>query len=205
MRDLVLEYVKETKPVNLDLVWDVSKSIFTTITKAGLFVLVAFTVIKEIKTSNQQMFVPIGIESKESIDSKRLNEALVLLNCPKEKLTIIKDSIMLGAKAADVDPVLIAVLMSTESEFVVTAKSKMGYKGLMQTPSMTKRPAVDTVHGAVILKEKLVEAKGDYLLSLTRYKGSATIYKNGKMTVGAMQAKNVLDRYKKIVDTIKIV
>ncbi len=121
----------------------------------------------------------------------KLEEALKRLQAPEEKIQILSKSIMIASNATNIDAVLLAVLMKTESEFNPKAISSKGYKGLMQTPRATFiYPEVDTLHGAMILRDKLTETKGDMPKALALYKG-------GNNPLARKYARDVLDLYNK--------
>lgn len=69
------------------------------------------------------------------------------------------------------DPIFLAELISSESQFNIKARSCKNYKGLMQTPTMTGDPDVDVLYGTKILMEKWEIAKGDPLKAVALYKG----------------------------------
>ena len=94
----------------------------------------------------------------------------------------------LAGRATNLDPVLLATLAYTESNFRIIATSPKGYKGIMQTPISEGDIHLDVLRGAKILQEKLRYAKGDLELALTLYKG-------GKNVEAKKQAKQVLAIY----------
>lgn len=203
MENVLILEEKKSIVINKDITIALVKSfglISLKICLVGLLGTNIYTTLNEYKSSQ---IIPVKIEKVDEL--KRIKESLVILNCPPEKIQPLAESIHTGAKVAQVDPVLIAVLMATESEFSLTAKSKMGYKGLMQTPTSTKIAVVDTVHGAAILKDKLRIAKNDLLLGLTFYKGSSYTVKNGKKSDGYKQAQQVVATYNKVIDKMKTV
>lgn len=167
------------------------KNLTNLIFKVALTIFVVNNILTTNTQINQNRILPIKLESTETKDFKRTKEALIILNLPKEKVQQFTNSVIMGAKVAQVDPVLIVALMYTESSFKNNAKSSMGYQGLMQTPSKTGFTEVDIMHGSVILKEKLSISKGDIQQALTYYKGS----KFKKNTVGYKQANQVIALY----------
>lgn len=214
MKDLSLTYQAETTAVNYNLIFSLAKSVMGIVLKASLVGVIFVVTLTQIKQYNQTLFIPMRIELNES-EAVRTKKALTLLNCPKEKQDVMAQSITSTSKILPTmyigglpidNNILIAVLMASESEFSVNARSSMGYKSLMQTPTATKRPITDTAHGLDILQEKLQIAKGDLETALTFYKGSKTLYDaKGKSTLGHKQALEVIAKYKKVVDTIKVV
>lgn len=197
--------VYEKSNFNYKLVYEVSKYIVKSTIKIGLIGCIFYNTYLSIQTYNQKSMTPIRIESKQSLDMRRTKEALIYLKAPLKQIEILTESIIHGASIAKVDPVLIAVLMKTESEFKSTAKSSMGYKSLMQTPTSTGLSATDTMHGCEILKEKLMITKNDIPKALTLYKGSGWSIKNGVKSKGYEQALQVLSIYKKVIDKVSIV
>jgi hypothetical protein len=214
MNDLSLTYENALPAVNYNLIFGVAKSLIGIATKSALAVVIVYATLTQIKQYNQTLFVPMRIELKES-EAVRTKKALAILNCPKEKIDVMTKSITSTSKILPTmyfggtpidNNILVAVLMETESEFSVNAVSSMGYKSLMQTPTATKRPITDTAHGLDILQEKLQIAKGDLESALTYYKGSRTLYDaKGNITLGHKQALEVIAKYKKVVDKIKVV
>jgi soluble lytic murein transglycosylase-like protein len=120
-----------------------------------------------------------------------IQQGLVFLGCPKEKIYSIGYGIRLAEIRTGIEGLLIVSLLRTESNFRTEARSKKGYKGLMQTPTATKIPEVDILHGAMILKDKLHLTKGNMLHALTLYKG-------GNNQEARKQAKEVLVLYRKV-------
>lgn len=126
----------------------------------------------------------------EDVAKTRLTKALAYLKCPTEKVEPIGEGIIKGAGSIGVDPVLIAVLLRTESAFSLTARSPKGYVGLMQTPQATQYADVDILYGCRILEEKLRIARGDLRDALAMYKG-------GKNPMAYRQADEVLSLYRR--------
>jgi hypothetical protein len=205
MMEKVLEYDLDVTKINSTVAVELGKAFIRTSFKVALMGFILLQTALTIKQYHQSLIVPFRVETQESLMSKRTTEALVLLNCPNEKIKTIRESIIQGAPIAGVDPVLLAVLMESESEFKLTARSPMGYKSLMQTPTSTGYVATDTMHGCDKLREKLALAKGDYVKALTWYKGSPALYlKNGKKSDGHKQALAVLTKYKQINERIAL-
>lgn len=94
----------------------------------------------------------------------------------------------------DFNPIFIATLMMTESNFNPNAKSSVGYVGLMQTPNKSGYNDVDIRHGLSILREKMIIAKGDVFQALVYYKGGVS--EEGKL-IASKQANHVLKLYEK--------
>lgn len=170
--------------------------------KVAMFSCLFVALMLQAQEVSKNRIVPVKITEVNQIEED-VKKVLTMLKCPDSMIERLVEPTILSARVANVDPILIAVLTATESEFSLTARSKMGYKGLMQTPTATKRPVVDMVHGCDVLKEKLMLAKGDVLLALTWYKGSSTTHVRGKETDGFKQAKHVLAQYKSIKERIR--
>ena len=98
-------------------------------------------------------------------------------------------AIELASERTNINPILLACLLQTESGFNPKAVSEKNYKGLMQTPTATFKWAdVDILHGARILEEKLRLTRGDIVLALALYKG-------GNNPMAKRQANQVLALY----------
>ncbi len=142
----------------------------------------------------------------------KINEDAALVEVKRTLFYLNKDlkyaePILNSAKANNIDPVLWATLVETETGFKLTAKSKKGYKGLAQTPNAVMKTGFevgDLTYGSCILKEKLRIANGNIEKALTYYKGSPTLTdKYGRDTLGHKQAKQVLKLYAKVKEQIK--
>ena len=213
MKEVTVAYVPKAE-VDYNRIWGEVRHVLAIITKVTMVLCLVTSTYKSIKQYNQSLFVPIRLELNET-ESIKTKKALATLNCPKEKIEVTAKAIVVTSKilpkiylnGVEVDNnILIATLMETESEFSVNARSRMGYKSLMQTPTATKRPITDTAHGADLLQEKLQIAKGDLEKALTFYKGSPTMVNaKGKSTDGHKQALEVIAKYKKVVDKVKMV
>lgn len=190
-----------------------AKALAITCVKIALLGLIAYNIVGTLSATKSTHVIPVKLEqvepeiavvakakpTSEAIARKRTANALTLLGCPEEKLNRYTLSCVLGAQVAKVDPVLIACLMWTESRFNPTARSSMGYKGVMQTPTSTGYVEADTMHGCNKLRDHLQMADGVMVRALTNYKGSKKmmILKNGKMvkSEGYKQALEVLELY----------
>ena len=82
----------------------------------------------------------------------------------------------------------IAELVLSESGFNPKAVSPKGYKGLLQTPTMTGYVNADIAHGIAILQEKFKQYK-DPLDAIAAYKGGKDIPQARK------QARDFLAKY----------
>lgn len=194
---------KETKEINLVVAQELFRMFFKAIWKAGLIGVVAYYIMIATQGFNSNRITPIKISSpKESIEVVQTKEALALLHCPPEKTESMTKAALVGAmvlKEYNIQPAFLVVLSKTESDYKLTAKSKLGYKSIMQTPTATGYYSTDMVHGCDKLNEKLKIAKGNLLLALTYYKGSKTTHDaKGRETAGYKQAKEVIATYEKI-------
>jgi hypothetical protein len=190
---------RETKEVNFAVVVELIKMSMKGILKVGLIGIVCYNIYVANDTMNQSRITPMKIESTETKELKRTKEALALLKLSPEKIPQYADGIIMSAKVAGVDPVLLACLYYTESRFSLTAKSRMGFKGIAQTPTSTGYVASDMVHGADKLREKMESNNNDIHAALTNYKGSK--FKKG--TAGYKQASEVLVLYASLNKQIK--
>jgi len=136
----------------------------------------------------QQMPQPLILS--ESPQFVRTRNAISILKGPA---SLTRD-VYAAATSKGLNPVLFAVLIQTESEFKITAKSHKGYRGLAQTPTAMMRTGyelVDLTLGACILDEKIKIAKGDLQLGLALYKG-------GNNPAAHKYARQVLTLYNKV-------
>jgi len=122
-------------------------------------------------------------------ETNQLETVLSGLKCPVKKIKEVAKAIELASEQTNLNPILLACLLQTESGFNPKAISEKNYKGLMQTPTATFKWAdVDILHGARILEEKLKLTKGDIVLALALYKG-------GNNPMAKKQANQVLALY----------
>jgi hypothetical protein len=139
--------------------------------------------------------IPIQIKDQQIED---VQKTLFILGRDQKYLFPIVNS----AKSNGIDPTLWACIVETESEYNMTAKSSMGYKGLAQTPQAVMKTGfitADLTYGTCTLKEKLIISKGDMLKAITFYKGSKELYDaKGKKTKGHEQALEALALYKRV-------
>jgi hypothetical protein len=203
MEQVIYFSQKETKEVNLVVTKEVVRMFFKAIWKAGLIGVVAYNIIIATQVFNANRITPIKIsQPKEPIEVVQTKEALALLNCPQEKIEAVSKGSVVGAmvlKDYDIKPAFVAVLAKTESGYSLKARSKMGFKSIMQTPTATGYYNSDIVHGCDKLAEKLKISKGNLLVALTYYKGSKTTHDaKGRETMGYKQAKEVIALYDKI-------
>jgi hypothetical protein len=105
------------------------------------------------------------------IEKDLVEEALIDLQAPKERVSSLDRWIRSASVVTHVDPMLLVCLLHTESRFRNDAMSKRGYKGEAQTKRFSEFSSVNILEGAEILREKLSLSKGDMFEALSRYKG----------------------------------
>jgi hypothetical protein len=119
-----------------------------------------------------------------------LEETLVDLRAPKERISSLNRWIRAASGVTELDPILLACLLHTESRFKKDAVSEKGYMGEAQTKRFSQFSSVNILEGAEILRNKLSISKGDTFEALARYKG-------GKDKKEAQeQAREVLELYR---------
>lgn len=168
--------------------------VLSIITKVVILVLLIGNLVYKVNEFNGGLPVPITIsvsESKEDARIVKMNGVLKDLGCPSKAIPKISPAIIECSDKINIDPILIAVLMKTESTFDKNAQSPKGYEGLMQTPTSSGFEDVDTLHGCRKLEEKMKYAKGDIKLALALYKG-------GDNNMAHRQAEQVIKLYKKM-------
>lgn len=198
--------------VSMRIVLSVVRPHLKTCLKIVLTGIVLYNLSTSLITHHQQEIVPVQLDQKiittsinshlshspESITLHRTKSALFMLECDAAKLDTYTTSCYLGSRIAGVDPVLIACIMWTESRFKPNAKSSMGYKGVMQTPTATGYVEVDTMHGCVKLRDHMAVTHGNLIKALTNYKGSKRmILADGSKSKGYQQALEVMELYAK--------
>jgi len=136
----------------------------------------------------QSIVIPVEkIESKQQ--TNQLENVLNSLKCPIKKVKEVAQAIQLASEQTQINPILLACLLQTESDFNPMAISQKKYKGLMQTPTATfKWIDVDILHGARVLEEKIKIANGNIVLALALYKG-------GDNPLAKKQANKVIALY----------
>ena len=137
----------------------------------------------------KNIVIPVEkIEVKQQ--TSQLENILSNLKCPTRKIKEVANALELASEQTNINPILLACLLQTESGFNPKAVSEKNYKGLMQTETATFKWAdVDILHGARVLEEKLRIAKGNIVLALALYKG-------GNNPMAKRQANQVLALYK---------
>lgn len=139
------------------------------------FSLATLTIFTAAHNFNQDLPTPARMTINEDIVRTKARYALEYLGAPSDKITCLTNAVHAGSVAAGgIDPILIASIIKPESEFTIDAKSKKGYKGLMQTPKATMKwnyVEADIVYGSLILRDHIKEAKGDIAKGMIHYKG----------------------------------
>lgn len=139
-----------------------------------LFLVIALMGFEINSLQTRQIITPVNYKlyvQKEKEKEDKLVSMLLDLGASKENVHKISSGIRLAEQVTGTKPKMTAAILATESEFVKTAKSPKGYKGLMQTPVATYYEEVDILYGAMIFQEKLRNANGDTLRALALYKG----------------------------------
>lgn len=169
--------------------------------KLTLLTVTTFSIFSSVNDFHQAF--PTPVQFKEESVLTETKQALTLLGRDLK----FASPIYYSAVANNIDPVLWACVIATESEYKINAVSSMGYKGLAQTRKAVMRTGYelgDLTYGSCELRDKLKSSKGDMAKALTFYKGSKTLYtKDGKESKGYSQAKEVLTLYSKIKEQMK--
>jgi tetratricopeptide (TPR) repeat protein len=141
-----------------------------------------------------ELIVPAEVEPAGQQQVDRVQQSLLKLGAPLEKVEELAIAIKSASASTQVSPILLVALMYTENaSFDYKAVSDKGYKGLMQTPWASMRWAdVDILLGAKILQEKLKLTGNDLLEALRLYKG-------GKNPTATRQAKRTMTVYEDLL------
>jgi soluble lytic murein transglycosylase-like protein len=132
---------------------------------------------------------PITVESKNS---------LIVAGAPRDRIAGLTKAVANASKSENIPPLLITVLMKSESNYNKKAISPSGkYKGEMQTPTSTEFSDVNILYGAKILREKLNATNNNMLNALTLYKG-------GNNSEARSQAQHVLNVYERLQPKLKV-
>ena len=156
---------------------------------SSLATLQLFSIVNDFQTTLPQ---PVCI--KEEIQITKTRYALEALGAPSERMNSLVRGTYAASIGTDIDPILIATIIPVESNFNINAKSKLGYKGLMQTPKADMKwtyAESDIMRGACTLREKIVSTKGNLDLAMVKYKGHG-----GPESV--VFAKSQMSKYRKI-------
>jgi hypothetical protein len=93
------------------------------------------------------------------------------MGVPDSKVNELAIAFHNASRVTGVDEDLIMALSYTEAEYNKFARSKLGYKGLMQIPEDLWDPDLNVLRGVKILQEKMAESKGNLRIALVLYKG----------------------------------
>jgi hypothetical protein len=160
------------------------------LTLLPLATLSIFNVVNDFNNS-----IPQPIQIKEDTRLTNTRQVLSLLKGDRNvDINALSKDIYIAATSKNIDPVLFACLIYTESQYKITAKSNKGYKGLAQTPKAAMKTGYelgDLVYGACVLDEKMKVAKGNVEMALALYKG-------GNNPAAHKYAKEVLELHAKI-------
>ena len=120
--------------------------------------------------------LPVAVKIQENVVLKEIKKDLVKLKAPEKKIGELANAVYTSHQSTGFNPKLIVALMYTESKFNKDAigppnRTNIRYKGLLQTPTYTSFSNVDTLHGLMILKEKLEITDHDLRKALALYKG----------------------------------
>lgn len=135
-------------------------------------------------------------QSGDMYSRAAITAALHELDAPEKKIERLADAILKASHDTNINGVLLAALMKTESDFDPLARSPKGYKGLMQTPHLTGWYDIDVIIGARILKDKLRITDGNMERALSLYKG-------GTSDTAKNQARKVLDLYSRLKEKVE--
>lgn len=166
----------------------------STVLHVGL--LVSTTLLLLYSAYTFQEVVPNPVKCNKEISDTDSYKALKILGADKKHLSDLAHSVESASKLTGISSVLLVSLMYTESNFNTRAVSSKNYKGLMQTPQATFiYPAVDILHGAKILEDKLKISKNDLYRAVSLYKG-------GDNPAARKYAKETLRLYASIQDKL---
>ncbi len=149
--------------------------------------------------NNLTTSLPVAVEiPKENVVLTEIKKDLKDLHADKNKIPELANAVYTAHQSTGLNPKLITSLMYTESGFRKDAigptnKTRIRYKGLMQTPTATLEFSdVDTLHGARILKQKLEITDNNIRKALALYKG-------GNNPTAFRQADEVLKVYERLL------
>lgn len=141
-------------------------------TQLTIIPLVVFQMFTTVNDFHKQIPIPIKLNEDRGRTETRI--ALTILNAPKERIDKLTNGIYAASIATGIDPVLIASIIPKESSWKASAKSHLGYKGLMQTKVAHGNwdfAEADIMAGSLVLKDKLRITDGNLLKAMTYYKG----------------------------------
>jgi hypothetical protein len=139
-----------------------------------------FVIVLTLNVLIVKRYLQIQIPAKVIV-LKQKTKTVFVYQTPKDKQLLIEKvfgikpdlakAFVTAGMQTSIDPVLLASLAYTESNFNKFAVSNKGYKGLMQTPKWFSFSSMDVLYGAEILKQKLDIAHGNLYIALALYKG----------------------------------
>ena len=140
--------------------------------------------------------VPIRMTNVNPV-MEQIKTDLVKLKVPNNKIQKIAEATYAAHKSTGINPKLILALIKTESNFKEDAlgppnRTKIRYKGLLQTPTASWYTDVDILHGTRILEDKLKQSQNNLPLALALYKG-------GDNKVARKQANQVIQLYHQLL------
>lgn len=174
--------------------------------KLGVFALVLGYSVSEVRSFNNGLPTPIRLEKKMTLEEKQTRDIQLTFKIlwGKEAPISFVEGVKLGSKSirsAEVDPVYIAILLHTESNGKINARSPKNYRGLMQTPTSTGIPEADIMHGCKKLDEKLAWTAKNPTKDL---RVATALYKGGLSKMAFDQADDVLKKYKRVKDQLRL-
>lgn len=133
-----------------------------------VLIVLCVTALLYVNSRSERIFsivVPEG-ETRDVVE-----ETLVDLRAPKERVPFLSNWIRSASGVTQLDPILLTCLLHTESRFRKDAVSVKGYRGEAQTKRFSDYSSVNILEGAEILRDKLSLSKGNMFEALARYKG----------------------------------
>lgn len=152
-----------------------------------------FQIFNSVNDFHRTLPVPVLLNEEDKMITTRL--ALIEAKAPLQRLETLTRSCYYAGQATNIDPILVASIISPESDYLITAKSKKGYKGLMQRPKARMKwdfVETDIMDGACCLREKLTISKNNLPLAMALYKGGTS-----------QKAKNIAKKQLEIYHDIK--
>jgi soluble lytic murein transglycosylase-like protein len=166
--------------------------------KITFLTLTTISIFASVNEFNYAIPTPVQIKEDSKLTATRL--ALIEAKAPRDRLETLTRSCYYAGMATNNDPVLIVSIIAPESEYKITARSKKGYKSLMQTEHAIMKweyAEANIMAGACCLREKMQIAKGDINLAMALYKG-------GKSKEARDIAKKQLEIYRDLRDKIEL-
>lgn len=136
--------------------------------------------------------VPVSI-SKFEVDPIQVEAkvSLIVADAPRDRIPVLTKAVANASKSENIHPLMLTVLMKTESNYKKNARSPKGYVGELQTPTATEFSDINVLYGARILREKLNMINNNMLRALALYKG-------GDNSTARSQAQHVMTTYEKL-------